>query len=266
MNCQSACQKMSHASSLRSGMLNRKLSEVFSLVCTLGNSNIAITILHRNFESALVPTTCFQMLLYVASLTCPSTTTNMYNNLLPVLKQEFIFPGKWECNIYRRWIKSKGRKKKHSIKCNCYISHPFCWYVYSATTITCFHFSPRSDWVPLPGKVPLTRQSHSVDARRDFSRWSHQTYWVRRGESDLGLVIDIAQLFSSNVRMRQMWWYCDLTHSQNHSAVIVPGKWGHLRIQCGRSVVKKIRPLQTVPGKRDPVWTQGSCNREMSMY
>ena len=105
------------------------------------------------------------------------------------------------------------------------------------------------------GKWDFPRQSHSVDARRDFSRWSHQTCWVRRGESDLGLVIDIAQLFSSNVRMRQMWWHCDLTHSQNHSAVIVPGKWGHLRIQCGRSVVKKIRPLQTVPGKRDPVWT-----------
>ena len=123
------------------------------------------------------------------------------------------------------------------------------------------YLTPRSDWVPFAGESPakwdFPRQSHSVDARRDFSRWSHQTCWVRRGESDLGLVIDIAQLFSSNVRMRQMWWHCDLTHSQNHSAVIVPGKWGHLRIQCGWSVVKKIRPLQTVPGKRDPVWTQG---------
>ena len=38
----------------RSGLLNCKLGEVFSLVCTLGNSNIAITILHCNFESALV--------------------------------------------------------------------------------------------------------------------------------------------------------------------------------------------------------------------
>ena len=34
--------------------------------------------------------------------------------------------------------------------------------------------------------------------------------------------------------MCQMWWHCDLTHSQNHSAVIVPGKWGHLRIQLPR--------------------------------
>ena len=76
----------------------------------------------------------------------------------------------------------------------------------------------------------IPRQSHSVDARRDFSRWSHQTCWVRGEESDLGLVIDIAQLFSSNVRMREIWWHCDLTHSQNHSAVIVPGKWGHLRM------------------------------------
>ena len=63
----------------------------------------------------------------------------------------------------------------------------------------------------LPGKVPLSRtfprQSHSVDARQDFSQWSDQTCWVRGGESDLGLVIGIAQLFSSNVRMREMWWH-----------------------------------------------------------
>ena len=44
MNYQSAYQNMSRASSPRCGMLNRKLGEVFSLVCTLGNSNIAITI------------------------------------------------------------------------------------------------------------------------------------------------------------------------------------------------------------------------------
>ena len=121
--------------------------------------------------------------------------------------------------------------------------------------------SPHSHWVPFAGESPVKwdfpRQSHIVDARRDFSRWSHQTCWVRERKSDLGLVIDISQLFSSNVRMREMWCHCDLTHSQNHSAVIVPGKWGHLRIKCGRSVVKKIRPLQTVPGKRDLIWTQG---------
>ena len=64
-----------------------------------------------------------------------------------------------------------------------------------------------------PGKQDFPRQSHSVDARRDFSRWSHQTCWVRGRKSDLGLVIDIAQLFSSNVRMREMWWHGDLTHS-----------------------------------------------------
>ena len=45
---------MSHASSSRSGMLTRKLGEVFSLVCTLDNSNIAITIRYCNFESALM--------------------------------------------------------------------------------------------------------------------------------------------------------------------------------------------------------------------
>ena len=45
---------MSHTSSPRSGMLNHKLSEVFSLVCTLGNSNIAVTVLRCTFESTLV--------------------------------------------------------------------------------------------------------------------------------------------------------------------------------------------------------------------
>ena len=59
-----------------------------------------------------------------------------------------------------------------------------------------------------------------------FPRWSNQTCWVWGGENDLGLVIDIAQLFSSNVLMREMWWHCDLMHSRNHSAVIVPGKLG----------------------------------------
>ena len=70
----------------------------------------------------------------------------------------------------------------------------------------------------LAGKVParrdFPRQSHRVDARRDFSRWSHQTCWVRGQKSDLGLVIDIAQLFSSNVHMRELWWLGDLTHSR----------------------------------------------------
>ena len=43
-----------YASSPRSGMLNRKSSFASSLVCTLSNSNTAITILHCNFKSALV--------------------------------------------------------------------------------------------------------------------------------------------------------------------------------------------------------------------
>ena len=57
MEYQSVCQKnteTNHASSPRSGMLNRKLGKIFSLMCTLGNSNIAITIHHCNFKSALV--------------------------------------------------------------------------------------------------------------------------------------------------------------------------------------------------------------------
>ena len=45
---------MSHTSPPRSGMLTCKFREVFSLVCTLGNSNIAITIRYCKFESALL--------------------------------------------------------------------------------------------------------------------------------------------------------------------------------------------------------------------
>ena len=36
-----------------------------------------------------------------------------------------------------------------------------------------------------------------VYARRDFSRWPHRPCWVRGRNSDLGLVIDIAQLLLS---------------------------------------------------------------------
>ena len=50
-------------------------------------------------------------------------------------------------------------------------------------------YALRSHQVPFagtfPGKRDFPRQSHSVDARRDFSRWSHQTCWVRGRKSDL---------------------------------------------------------------------------------
>ena len=59
-------------------------------------------------------------------------------------------------------------------------------------------------------------------------------------------------------------WHCDLTHSQNHSAVIVPGKWGHLRIQCGWSVVNKISSLLTAPPPPPPPRDSGnSLNGEI---
>ena len=45
---------MSHSSSSHSGMLNHKSDKVFSLVWTLGNSNIAIIIRRCNFTSALM--------------------------------------------------------------------------------------------------------------------------------------------------------------------------------------------------------------------
>ena len=76
----------------------------------------------------------------------------------------------------------------------------------------------RSDGVPLSGESParqdFPRQSHCVDARRDFSRWPHRPCWVRGRNSDLGLVIDIAQLLLSNVRMREMCWHGDLMQSR----------------------------------------------------
>ena len=80
--------------------------------------------------------------------------------------------------------------------------------------------TPRSDGVPLSGESPARRdlkaprQSHRVDARRDFSRRPHRPCWVRGRNSDLGLVIDIAQLLLSNVRMREMCWHGDLTQSR----------------------------------------------------
>ena len=107
--------------------------------------------------------------------------------------------------------------------------------------------SLRSDWVPFAGESPakwdFPRQSHSVDARWDFSRWSHQTCWVRRGESDLGLVLDIAQLFSSNVRMCQMWWHSDLTHNQGCS-------YGGRR-QAGPPTTYDFRPAPKKKKKKD---------------
>ena len=98
-------------------------------------------------------------------------------------------------------------------------------------------------------KQDFPRQSHSVDAPWGLLPVdpTSNVLGPEKGKSDLGLVIDIAQLFSSNVPCSKCGGTVTLTHSQNHSAVIVPGKWGHLRIQCGRSVVKKIRPLPNYP-------------------
>ena len=125
-------------------------------------------------------------------------------------------------------------------------------------------YALRSHQVPfagtLPGKRDFPRQSHSVDARRDFSRWSHQTCWVRGRKSDLGLVIDIAQLFSSNVRMRELWWHGDLTHSpfaqQKPLNRDCPRKAGAFddSVKVGR---KKDKTSPNCPGNRDLMWTQG---------
>ena len=90
------------------------------------------------------------------------------------------------------------------------------------TTRSSSRQSPRSDGVPLSGESPtrrdFPRQSHRVDARRDFSRRPHQTCWVPGTKIDLGLVIDIAQLLLSNVRMREMCWHGDLTQSRLRTA------------------------------------------------
>ena len=124
--------------------------------------------------------------------------------------------------------------------------------------------SLRSDGVPLSGESParqdFPRQSHRVDARRDFSRWPHRPCWVRGRNSDLGLVIDIAQLLLSNVRMREMCWHGDLTqsrcHSKNHSTVIVPGRRGHSMIvwTVGR---KKDKTSPNCPRQTGPCLNAG---------
>ena len=81
-----ACQKnteTSHACSPRSGMLNHKLRKI-SPVCTLGNSYIAITIRHCNFESALVWKRVYEML------------------MMPSLPS----PGCWMSTLRSRWRRS----------------------------------------------------------------------------------------------------------------------------------------------------------------
>ena len=105
---------------------------------------------------------------------------------------------------------------RYFMKTNLVERYMFCFYY--KYYLSYVHTSLRSHQVPFagtfPGKRDFPRQSHSVDARRDFSRWSHQTCWVRGRKSDLELVIDIAQLFSSNVRMRELWWHGELMHSR----------------------------------------------------
>ena len=104
------------------------------------------------------------------------------------------------------------------------------------------------------------RQSHtSVDARRDFSRWSHQTCWVRGRKSDLGLIIDIAQLFSSNVRIRELWWLGDLTHSrfaqQKPISRDCPRKAGAFDDSVdGRSYLSKLSPANGTKSERGDSW------------
>ena len=69
--------------------------------------------------------------------------------------------------------------------------------------------------VPLGGTFPGNHHDHIVWTLAGTSPGvPHQTCWVPGTKIDLGLVIDIAQLLLSNVRMREMCWHGDLTQSR----------------------------------------------------
>ena len=120
--------------------------------------------------------------------------------------------------------------------------------------------SLRSHQVPVagtfPGKRDFPRQSHSVDARRDFSRWSHQTCWVRGREE---------RPWARN-------WYRAAVFIKCAHARIVVARWpnvqpvrtaettqpwlspesGGIRWLCGRSVVKKDKTSPNCPRQTGP--------------
>ena len=99
------------------------------------------------------------------------------------------------------------------------------------------------------------------------------------GESDLGFVIDSAQLSSSNVRMREMWWHrttagraCrySVAYGDRSSVSIpilrrLPPRKGGNRYLCGRSVVKKIRSLLTAPAMRGNCLNAGIMINELTI-
>ena len=77
------------------------------------------------------------------------------------------------------------------------------------------------------------------------------------GESDRGLIIDIATaLFINCVHARNVVARWPNTQPKPLQPWLSPESGG-TPWECGRSVINKIRPLQTVPGERDLVWTQG---------
>ena len=79
-----------HTSSPHSGMLNLKLREIFSLVCTFSNSNIASAIRHCNFESALV---WKQSMLCWSKVVCLSNMFSFFPFVPPGLKAEGLKKG-----------------------------------------------------------------------------------------------------------------------------------------------------------------------------
>ena len=61
-----------------SGMLNRKLREIFSLVCTLGNLNIAITIRQCNLNLLLCENTQSHLALWYTEVHSYPVATNWF--------------------------------------------------------------------------------------------------------------------------------------------------------------------------------------------
>ena len=96
----------------RSGMLNRKLGEAFSLMCTFGNSNIAITIRHCNFKCSRVKT-----LLCVRKLRGLSITDTRWSMLVLWVwaisgSEKFHLPKSvWEIKSFRRQMRTPNWAK-----------------------------------------------------------------------------------------------------------------------------------------------------------